>query len=439
MSGNPTILKCPICDRENTFSNAGDKVIACRNCGAPVYNVNRPDNDFDLKRYQALIAQWGRDYRQTHGEKIEALSENYKDQQKQQHEASELDAQLKDLQTEIVGLRNERQALESRNQAVEKEYSDHLSEQQRQKQAEVEVHKANYQKIWADYQSELDGHREHWEKQFEQQNKKYQQLQSAQASLAKERDLLLAKLQQQELLLQELHDQFVTLQSNATQLTQAYGAQMNALMSDTPEIPDTADIQPDQNGLIPPLVQSATQSYEQAYEQTATPSSTIATATRPLEDKPVWLERYNHLPKSTPANAFGIDATGYIDSIQRLTISKTSLEREWAGMNDFSPTFIEGTGSYWCIHDAVKDTYFLVLDKERFDFNSSNYKSITLCYDFNDFGSSTLKHFKDSDYELSEYQITWPAQVKYLSELNEWELTRKGHIEFQKKSLAEGG
>ncbi|MEM9214909.1 MAG: hypothetical protein AAGD25_11250 [Cyanobacteria bacterium P01_F01_bin.150] len=54
-------VPCQICGFHNWFSKLGDKVIYCRKCGGPTYNVRRPFDEGDMYDFINKVKLWTRD------------------------------------------------------------------------------------------------------------------------------------------------------------------------------------------------------------------------------------------------------------------------------------------------------------------------------------------------------------------------------------------
>ncbi|MEM8503673.1 MAG: hypothetical protein AAF716_11040 [Cyanobacteria bacterium P01_D01_bin.1] len=155
-------------------------------------------------------------------------------------------------------------------------------------------------------------------------------------------------------------------------------------------------------------------------------SASHTSAAQPIV--PAWLEYYNNLDSPQAARDFK-NRTG----AESLIVSQSSLEHQRVALGDPSPVLLKGSGSYWRIYDDTTQKHFLLMNRETFRFNDTNYESITACYDFNDLIKSNIKLFKANDYKLNTYRIMQPAQVIPSESGEEWQLSLRGRLCFKKK------
>jgi DNA repair exonuclease SbcCD ATPase subunit len=475
MSEQSLLKKCPICDADNYMSSVtDDKVISCRNCRAPIYNADRPSNDVDLKRYQEMIIEWGSEYRKTFSANIQAKASNH--QASNHRENQEKQVENAELRKQLVGLQNQIKAQEIRHHALKEKHTSELSEQSNQFQTEIEAQKAKFQQLQASYQSELGKQRETLQAEIEAQKNQYQQLQASyQSELGKQRETLQAEigaqknqyeqlqsshkseLARQHAEMEDVKNAYESLEkkhalllSNLYTLVKNFSDDSDAidsLLSETISSRVPANVR-DENSereanqpvdkirasnrvAEKEIGNESTQNSLESESSLGSPPNTLAIAPQVPAVIPSWMEEYRNLSQST-ARLFR-EALEKENSIAKFMVPQDSLEHQRVSIDDTSPIFTEGPGSYWRILDSSNDIYFLVLNKERFVFNSSNYQSITVCYDFNSFDQSTLKNFKSSDYELNSYEIVYPAQVVPIPNTDTWQLSSRGRLIFKPK------
>ncbi|MEO0769173.1 MAG: hypothetical protein AAFY72_07015, partial [Cyanobacteria bacterium J06649_4] len=147
-----------------------------------------------------------------------------------------------------------------------------------------------------------------------------------------------------------------------------------------------------------------------------------------------WLSHYNDIDRaSNQAKQFSACSSATI-----LTVAQIYLEQHRSEPYAEPPVFGKSPrGSYWLIPGNASYYGFLVLNKENFSFNTSNYQSVTVCYDFNHFTPETLKGFKSRNYILNIYQIIYPARVIYLPDTSQWQLHSRGRLNFAEKTAAQ--
>jgi hypothetical protein len=160
------------------------------------------------------------------------------------------------------------------------------------------------------------------------------------------------------------------------------------------------------------------------FESTSPVNQTVAPVT------PAWLPDYNALDSLIEARGFRKKS-----GATPLIVSQRTLEKQRVALDEAQPVLLPGAGSYWCIYDKFTKIYFLLLNRETFRFNDTNYESITTCYDFNELAKQDIKLFKSNDYRLNAYQVLQPAQVVPTDENGEaWQLSLRGRLSFARKT-----
>jgi hypothetical protein len=458
MSDNLLLINCPICDSENhqSFSTGGSPIIACWQCGAPICDSNRPV--ISMSSYQDQLKQWGRKFRESNATKIETHIKGNAENRQQQIENTELRQKVIDVQAEV----------EDRNQKIQifqREFESQLSQQRSSFQADIKEWEKKYQLLKAQYESELKKHAvlqtdiENWKSNYRVLQDKHATSQSGLTSLLK---IVQESNQGRDRYIETMLNGFETkwkkFKATESKVDKSILAKISGLITNDisqygstetfPDIWEKDYIEGLDNSLVDVSAQGENTASESSIKNETTPndgasnipveqSSKIAAFGNDLStigeidiesifQPPLWIAQYNHL---LPSDARHFKET---HNAKRFTVPQDSLENQRVTLD--APIFIEGAGSYWCIYDTDQNAYFLVLDRERFRFNDSNYESITVCYNFNRLNQSDFKYFEASDYELNVYQINQPAQVVPIEDTGRWQLFTRGWLEFREKT-----
>lgn len=429
MSGN-LLINCPICDRENQVSAVRDKkIIVCRNCGAPIYDTTRPANENDISSYQAILKQWGEQYRKSNPDRLQKQIESKVSQNQHEVKIAALNEEISRLQNEVKDWQKKCKYDEERYQSALSESKSKLAaltQQYTDLQTDVSSQKRNYQQAQNQYlslQENLinifeDFHNRNTEKTHSvdsiliEFNAKWEEVRTIESAANDSIENALRRLLPDDCVINhadESHRDGSVLETreDPVNITDAQSVPTKESKdgSAVPSIDDDFSISP------------VADSLESAVSDT---KSEIAT------QGPQWMMEYNELSLNE-ARSFRerYDA-------RRLTISQNNLAKQRVTFDEIT-LFVDGLGSYWCIYDAPTSSYILVLDKEKFSFNSSNYESITVCYDFNALNQSNLKDFDSSHYDLNDYKIEQPAQVVPKEEHGQWQLHQRGRLSFTEK------
>lgn len=434
MADNNLFIKCPICERENKASTGGDKkVIACSKCEAPVYDTTRPLSTADIASYQALLKQWGEKYRKSDPDRLQRQITTTKEHYQRQSEINKLEEKITELQTE-VGQRKEE------NRYLQESYDVAITQAQH--------HRAGLEKQKDTLQSDIES----LQQAYKQTQNQYSLLQQEMAELIEQGKLerekrtqyinsVLAKfgdkLKEAEAAKASANSFIENAISKLRSNEFAGDQEKNNDEKDATEFFDDKSKNVEETNVQPEITDddSGNVAAISITEDTDEPSvngsyNAISTASAIADNaiqRPEWIQKYNEL---TPEDA-RIFRENY--GALRLTIPQNSLENQRVALDEAMPIFVEGLGSYWCIQYLPTGCYFLVLDRERFKFNNSNYESITVCYNFNCLNETQLKQFNPSKYDLNIYEITQPAEVVPIAETGEWRLRSRGWLEFQEK------
>lgn len=428
MSGN-LFVNCPICDYENQVSAVSDKkIITCRNCEAPVYNTFRPANGADVGVYQALLKQWGEKYRKNEPDRLQKQIESSAAQNQHQAETAALKEQVNGLQAEVKEWEEKCIYTEERYQKamsqLKSQHADEIEKQQSDLQAGMTIWKTKHQeaqeqyatlqndltKVFEDFRSNsqkktryiddvIEDIKSRWEKAKASEARDNQAIESSMRSLLP-KDYHASEIPKEEL---EKVRESVEVREN---------------QNSTERKNDNAATHPTVNN---------TSKQQHATNAVGAMPKTIGNIKMSSQFFDRMISRYNRLAMNT-AREFREDYDA-----QRLTIPQDGLESQRVTLDGAMPIFEEGLGSYWRIQDDTTSTDFLVLDKERFSFNSSNYESITVCYDFNNLNQDELKDFDSGTYNLDAYTIIQPAKVIFQEAHGQWQLQTRGRLSFEKR------
>ena len=94
-------------------------------------------------------------------------------------------------------------------------------------------------------------------------------------------------------------------------------------------------------------------------------------------------------------------------------------------------TFEKGLGSYWLINGGALLDY--LIPHKRFRFNENNINSIQVCFDFNQPETEDSPEFDPSQYDLSQFEVIYPAEVSQIASHSLWQLQRRGLLQFQRR------
>lgn len=435
MSGND-FINCPICDYENHVSSADGKVIDCKDCGAPIFNAKRPASELDVKEYQNRLRAWGYEHQNITKKQVKAHSERNKARKQIREQEASAKQELTKLKTDLELWKDKYKTLQDEKDAQEAEQSER-AEALRKLQAELESLQRSLQIQ---------------QQENEQLRKQYDGMRSGMRSL--NQDIETFRKRSDDFIEQAIKDttehwqklrqikiekdaEVVAKMGQLLSASNERGTGDRSSLNETMSQPKASQPRPDTSGN--PEGETSPQAAIEiemdeptsisAPEVNDTPLAQFSPAPEEGGLKPAWLEAYNALASKPDIQRFK-----QTYNPERLMVPTQMLEQQWTAMDEavlLAP--VEGAGSsYWLITDQ-SGVGFLVIDRDRFFFNGTNYKTITLCYNFNDHTEDNLKHFKSNKYDLNTYKIKYPAQVISTEQDQQWQLSCRGRIMFKKK------
>ena len=449
------MIGCLVCGNQNYCPPAApDKIINCSKCGAPVYDHTRPATVHDFKAYRDRLSDWGKQYGATieAKNKIKAQLPAHSSQQG----IAPLDAQVqRSSQTpQIATLQADLETQKAKCKSLEETHVN--------LQADLENQKAkckSLEEIHANLQADLENQKARCKfsedkhdsfcRSVEQHIRQIYVQEQEESDFLDEKVAIFAqgwkKYSRQRAAKNE--PAFIQLYKLMTddsavggfrqwiELSEAKskdGSDSEAVGDDSKSEQQSHPSEKKADVVIE-LADSAQppEHIKEVTDNTPAPVSepksfTISQTVEAVA--PVWLDEYNALESSIASRQFRKRSNAI-----SLIVSQKTLENQRVALDDSDPILLAGAGSYWCIYDEITKIYFLLLNRETFRFNDTNYESITACYDFNDFTKQNIKFFKANDYKLNTYEIRQPAQVIPTKNEKEWQLSVRGRLVFPKK------
>jgi len=139
-----------------------------------------------------------------------------------------------------------------------------------------------------------------------------------------------------------------------------------------------------------------------------------------------------HSPWLTPYHQENLDE--FIASYQPIEIGSTedSLGDRWLA-RETPFTFKERTGSYWLVKFGEPNSQrcYLVPNRKKFRFNVNNLNSIRVCFDLNQPETEDSPKFNPAAFNLTQYEVVYPAEVLQTGVANVWQLENRGLLKFQ--------
>jgi len=451
-----TLVNCPLCKFENHLAHDGAKIVDCRSCGAPIFNPKRPTSGSDLSNYQEKLRQWGEEDRKISKEHVKAhafIAEQKKQQQHadgqlkqentklradltllQQDHAKEIEAYKAKAQRSSNTLQGEKEALAvdyaKAQQCLatlqaERETLTQLNEQLAHEKAILSSSVDELEEHFETYRRKNDGYIDHLEKEISKSlSQLIQRKKEWEAPILEKIEYLRSGLPSDAGRAQQV-EQTETVQQTAAS-SDSRAAQKEKIENTTK--PHTA-LKSQAAGAASIIISSTAEGEPAAGE----PAEAAYDINQVSNSAPAWVHQYNALS----TNRANLPAFKSAYRPTKLMIPRDILERRWTAFNTSEPVFFlqgtAGTGSYWLIESEAAN--HLVLDRDRFLFNNSNYRSINACYDFNEYDESTIKDFQHSRYNLSHYTIFEPAEVISTDEEGTWQLSKRGRIIFAPKPV----
>jgi hypothetical protein len=149
-----------------------------------------------------------------------------------------------------------------------------------------------------------------------------------------------------------------------------------------------------------------------------------------------WVTEYNRLSLHGQKEQAAEFATKH--NAQEVAQTETSLSQQWVGRKEGIYFEINtNTGSYWLIKSFNQQppVYHIVPNKRKFSFTESALPTIQAYFELKQAGADGSQGFDPNKVaDMNKFQVIYPAEVIEVSAGQQWELKKKGLLEFSSQA-----